>query len=116
MLFNMTTNDDTKVDEIDVTAADWRPTSTNIRAAIRDAIATTAATHDGLVHIADVRKLLPPWATGPQVGAAICHLVRGGTLAHTGRYLPNGNRATRNRTRPAEVYRLARPIQRETTP
>lgn len=101
------------VDEIDLTATDLRPGPAQIRAEIRKAIAATAEAHDGLVHIADVRKLLPPWATGPQVGAAICHLVRGGTLTHTGRYLPNGNRATRNRTRPAEVYRLARPIREE---
>lgn len=101
------------VDEIDLTAADHRRSSVEIRTEIRKAIRTTANSHDGLVHIADIRKVLPPWATGPQVGAAICHLVRGGTLAHTGRYLPNGNRATRNRTRPAEVYRLVRPLPEE---
>lgn len=104
------------VDEIDLTATDHRPGPSAIRAEIRRAITVVAARTGGLVHIADVRKELAPWATGPQVGAAICHLVRSGRLAHTGRYLPNGNRATRNRTRPAEVYRLVRPIQRETTP
>lgn len=101
------------VDEIDLTTRDFRPGSVEIRTEIHRAITTTAEAHDGLVHIADVRELLPRWATGPQVGAAICHLVRSGTLAHTGRYLPNGNARTRNRTRPAEVYRLARPITKE---
>lgn len=101
------------VDEIDLTAADHRRSSVEIRNEIRKAIRTTANSHDGFVHIADIRNIAPPWATGPQVGAVICHLVRAGTLAHTGRYRPNGNTRTRNRTRPAEVYRLVRPLPEE---
>lgn len=100
-------------DEIDLTATDFRPGPAAIRAEIRRAITAVAAKTGDLVHIADVRKELAPWATGPQVGAAICHLVRGGYLTHTGRYLPNGNTRTRNRTRPAEVYRIVRPVPEE---
>lgn len=102
-----------KVDEIDLTATDFRPGAVEIRAAIRQAVTAAASRNGGLVHIADVRPLLPPWATGPQVGATICHLARGGYLAHTDRFRPNGNTRTRNRTRPAEVYRLVRPIPEE---
>lgn len=113
MLSNMNTKTAEQVDAIDLTARDWRPTSVEVRAEIHRAITTTAEAHDNLVHIADIRELLPRWATGPQVGAAICALVRRGLLTHTGRYLPNGNARTRNRHRPAEVYRLVRPIPKE---
>ena len=59
MLSNMNTNHRTKVDAIDVTARDWRPTSRDVRAELHKAITKAADDHDGLVHIADVRKLLP---------------------------------------------------------
>lgn len=106
----MTTTHQHSPDVIDVVAADWRPTPRAIRAEIHKAIRQAAAEHDGEVHIATVRELLPPWATGPQVGATICALVRSGHLQNTGRYAHSGNRTQRNRTRPAEIRCLVRPI------
>ncbi|MDN6442160.1 MAG: hypothetical protein L0K30_09145, partial [Acidipropionibacterium jensenii] len=95
------------VDEIDLVAADDRPTPTEIREAVHAAIERCAKEHGGLVHISLVRAYLEPWQTGPQVGAAICHMVRAGRLVWTGEYAPNGNTGTRNALRPAKVYRLA---------
>lgn len=102
----------TTQDEIDITAVDPRPGPTAIRAAIHDAIRRCATLY-GEVHIAQVRARLPLWATGPQVGATICALTRSGHLVGTGRYAPNGNTTTRNRTRPAEIRRLVRPLPKE---
>ena len=95
------------VDEIDLVAADDRPTPTEIRDAVHAAILRCADEHDGLVHISWVREYLEPWQTGPQVGAAICHEVRAGRLEWTGEYRANGNGKTRNRERPAKLYRAA---------
>lgn len=109
-MVNMNTNER---DEIDATAADWRPSSADIRNEIRNAVETAAQKHGGLVHIADVREHLPAWVTGPRVGANICALVRKGLLVHTDIIRPNGNARTRNRTRPSGVYRYAGATPRE---
>lgn len=96
-------------DEIEITEADHRVTPTDIRAAV-DAAITQADAERGVVHIAKVRSLLPPWATGPQVGARINGHVRRGSLVWTGDYLPSGNAKTRNAQRPAKVYLLIKPL------
>lgn len=96
----------TTLDEIDVTAADWRPSRVEARREIRRAVIAVARHHGGLVHIADVRPLLPAWVDGHQVGAYLCALVRQGVLVGTGSYRANGDRTSRNRTKQAEVRRL----------
>lgn len=101
------------MDSIDITAADWRPSRVSARAAIRAAVEVVAGSHDGLVHIADVRPLIPKWADPHQVGAIVCALVRQGVLERTGDYRPNGGGKSRNALKPAAVYRLTRPIPAE---
>lgn len=98
------------MDVIDAVAHDWRPSRVEARAAILAAVDQVAAQHDGLVHVAWVRPLLPEWIDQHQVGATVCALVRQRVLAGTGRYLPNGNHASRNRTKPSEIRRLTRPL------
>lgn len=93
-------------DELDIVAADHRSTPTAIRDAVRTAVTAVAHNNHGLVSIANVRPLLPPWATGPQVGATICHLVRAGTLEPTGQFTESGDRRNRHGSRPVRVYRL----------
>ena len=99
-------------DALTVVATDWRPSRVEARRAIRLAI-LLAQDADGHVHIADFRHLLPSWIDGHQIGAFICHQVRAGRLVPTGRYRPNGDEGNRNRTKPAQVYRIAAPIPEE---
>lgn len=98
-------------DTIDAVASDWR--RTDHRDHIRHAINTAAREHDGQVHIADVRPLLPTWIDPHQPGAFICAQVRAGRLIPTGQYRPNGQAKSRNRTKPAQIYMLAAPIPEE---
>ena len=100
-------------DEIDAVANDWRPSRVESREAVRVAIMRAANEHGGLVHIADVRPLLPSWVNPSQIGAVICRLVRAGYLTPTGRFRPNGQRQSRNSQKRSEVRRLARPIPKE---
>lgn len=100
-------------DVIDAVAVDPSPFRFLDRAKILRAIDTVAAQNDGLVHIAWVRPLLPEYIDSHIIGATICALVRQRVLVGTGRYLPNGNHRTRNRTKPSEVRRLTRPISQE---
>lgn len=93
------------MDEIDIVARDHRVTSTEIRAAVLVGIQRAWQKY-GRVHIGLVRPYLPPWATGPQVGATITTLVRNGVLVPTGGFALSNNRRTRNRLRPVKVYRL----------
>lgn len=97
-------------DELDVVAADWRPSRVESREAVRAAIMRAASDERGLVHIARVRQYLPPWVASEQIGAVMCSLVRQGFLRPTGRYRENGQTKSRNRTKRAEVRRLVRPI------
>lgn len=97
-------------DELDIVASDWRPSRVESRDAICRAVMVAAGEHSGLVHIEAVRRHLPPWVNPQQIGATICALVRQGYLRPTGRYRPNGLGASRNRTKPAEVRRLVKPI------
>ena len=98
-------------DEIDAVARDWR--RRNDREHIRQAINTVARENAGHVHIADIRPLLPGHIDPHQPGAFICAQVRMGRLIPTGDYRPNGQTRSRNRTKPAQVYRLAAPIPEE---
>lgn len=95
-------------DEIDITAAEWR--SHDSIAAVRLAVIRAAQEHRGMVHAADVRAFLPPWVSPWVVGAYTCALVRQGYLVSTGRYRPNGDAASRNRTKVSEVRRLVKTI------
>lgn len=98
------------MDVIDHVAASPNPFRALDRDLILAAIDEAAAKHDGLVHAAWVRPLLPTYVDPNSIGATICALVRQRVLVGTGRYLPNGNHRTRNRTKPSEVRRLTRPI------
>lgn len=99
------------MDEIDIVAQDHRVISQDIRAAVDVAIEAAARDNDGRVWIGAMRPHLPPWATGPQVGAQMTVHVRSGALVWDGRsYAPSGNRRRRNALRPVKVYRLARPV------
>lgn len=100
-------------DILDALADDWR--RTNARAEIRRAINQAAREHDGEVHIANIRPLLPDWIAPPMIGAVTCALVRARHLTPTGRYAPNGDSTSRNRTKAAQIYHLAAPIPEETT-
>ena len=100
-------------DEIDLTAADWRPSRVESREAVRKAVLRTAAAHGGLVHIADMRPLLPSYVNPQQIGSAICAWVRQGYLVGTSHYRPNAGTGSRNASKPAEVRRLVRPIPPE---
>ena len=94
-------------DEIELTAADWRPHAQDIRDAVDEAVQRCHEEH-GKVCIGLMRPFMPKWATGPQVGSRMTVLVRAGTLVWDGRsYAPNGNRRTRNSARPSKVYTLA---------
>lgn len=97
------------VDEIEVTESDHSVTASDIRDAVDAAIEISDHLH-GVVHIAHIREHLPPWATGPQIGARINGHVRRGALEWTGRYAANGNTKTRNSSRPAKVYHLIKPL------
>jgi len=99
------------LDAIDLVASDHRRATH--RDHIRRAINLVARENDGQVHIADVRPLLPTWIDPHQPGAFICAQVRMGRLIPTGQYRPNGQHKSRNRTKPAQVYRLAAPIPEE---
>jgi hypothetical protein len=98
------------MDAIDATAANPNPFRVHDRLLILTAIDRVAAEHDGQVHAAWVRPLLPAHVDSHQIGAVVCGLVRQRALAGTGQYLPNGNHRTRNRTKPSEIRRLTRPI------
>lgn len=100
-------------DEIDVTAADWRPNAVTSRAAVVAAVEVVAAAHGGEVHISDVRPMLPAHTNPHQIGAMFCALRRGGYLVPTGEYRDNGGTRSRNGAKPARVYRLTRPIPME---
>lgn len=93
-------------DKIDITATDWRPGPTAIRHAVKSALDLVARHNDGLVYIGLVRPFLPSWASGPQVGATICALVRQGVLVPTGEFAESGDARNRNATRATRVYRL----------
>ena len=99
---------------LDAVARDWRPTRVEARQVLRDAVTLTAQTHDGLVHIADVRPLLPVWLPPHSIGAYIGHLSRYEYLLPTGELRPNGG-PSRNEAKPAMVRRLVKPIP-EVTP
>lgn len=99
------------MDAIATTAANPNPFRVLDRDLILAAIDRAAAEHDGQVHAAWVRPLLPAHVEPTQIGAVVCALVRQRVLAGTGRYLPNGNHASRNRTKPSEIRRLTRPIE-----
>lgn len=101
------------MDAIDTTAANPNLFRIHDRALIVAAIDRVASEHDGQVHAAWVRPLLPAHVEPTQIGAVICALVRQRVLVGTGRYLPNGGEKSRNRTKPSEVRRLTRPIQQE---
>lgn len=98
------------MDVIDAKAADPSPFRALDRALILAAVDRVAAEHDGQVHAAWIRPLLPAHVDPNTIGATICVLVRQRVLAGTGRYLPNGNHASRNRTKPSEIRRLTRPL------
>ena len=98
-------------DVIDALADDWR--RANARAEIRRAINQAAREHDGEVHIAHVRPLLPDWIAPSLIGAYMCALVRARHLTPTGRYAPNGDGTNRNRTKAAQIYYLAAPVPEE---
>lgn len=101
------------MDVIDAVATSPAPFRALDRDLILAAIDRAASENDGLVHAAWVRPLLPRYIDSHSVGAVICALVRQQVLVGTGRYLPNGNHRTRNRTKPSEVRRLTRPINVE---
>ncbi len=100
---------------VEAVAADWRPSRVESREAIRVAVMKAAAEHKGLVHIAQVRRHLPPWIATEQLGAFTNRLVRRGYLIPTGHYRPNGDRSrrARNSSKPAPVRRLTKPIPPE---
>ncbi|MDA8438590.1 MAG: hypothetical protein M0Z51_06995 [Propionibacterium sp.] len=100
-------------DELSAVFTDWRPSRVESREAIRKAVMRAASDHRGLVHAATVRENLPAWVTPQQIGAAICAWVRMGYLAPTGRYRPNGQTDSRNRTKASEIRRLLKPIPPE---
>lgn len=96
------------MDEIDIVGRDHRVISQDIRAAVDAAIEIVADETGGWVDIGRMRPHLPPWATGPQVGARITAHVRTGVLIWDGHsFSTNGNRRHRNGARPVKVYWLA---------
>jgi hypothetical protein len=99
-------------DEIDAVAADWRPSRVADRRAIFDAIAECAVANSRYVHIADVREHLTRDVDPHQLGTQITALRRSGYLVQVG-WRPNGNRKTRNASRPAPLYPLAKPLPQE---
>lgn len=101
------------MDHIDAVNANPYPWAADDRAAVLAAVAAAAAESGGEVHAATVRAHLSR-EVGPHViGAVICALVRQGVLVGTGTYRHNGGSKSRNRTKPAEVRRLVRPIPPE---
>lgn len=97
-------------DVIEVVERDHRVIAQDIRRAVDAAIESLY--HQGRpIHIGNIRPLLPPWATGPQVGARITGHVRRGSLVWTGEFALNGNTRTRNALRPCKVYRLVKALE-----
>jgi len=102
-----------QIDEIDAVAADWRPSRVADREVIRAAITACAAMNGGYVHIRDVRDHLERDLNDPhQLGAQLTALRRSEHLVQVG-WRPNGNRKTRNASRPAPLYRLVKPLPQE---
>lgn len=103
---------DTFDDILGAVLSDWRPSRVESREAIRKAVMAAAAERHGLVHIAAVRRHLPPWCDPASIGAVMNRLVRRGYLSNTGKYEPNGdpNPKARNAAKPAPVRKLLRPI------
>lgn len=100
------------MDEIDLVGKDHRVIAQDIRDAVDAAIVAVADDTGGLVDIGRMREHLPPWATGPQVGARMTTHVRTGVLAWDGEsFAMNGNRRHRNGMRPVKVYRLVGAIR-----
>lgn len=98
-------------DALDLIAADWRPSSTQARAAIYAAVTRAAAEGDGIVTVATIRPHLPEHVKGsPMIGATVTALVRQHVLVWTGRFALSGNTAQRNGLRPTKEYRLAQPV------
>jgi len=96
-------------DVVEAILTDWRPTRRESREAIRVAVMRAASDRHGLVHIAGVRRHLPPWVDPATTGAAINRLVRRGYLVPVGKYEPNGG-GSRNASKPSPVRRLTKPI------
>ena len=94
-----------------VAADDSIPNRTDSRAAICAAITRAAAEHHGLVHISYVRPYLTPLVTPHMVGAVFAGLHLTGALRATGDYLPNGDTASGNGSKPAKVSRLTRLLE-----
>ena len=93
-------------DFLEIVATDWRPSRVESREAIRKAVLAAASERHGLVHIAAVRRHLPPWVVPAQIGAVMNRLVRRGFLVETGRWEPNGDDTSRNGSKPSPVRRL----------
>lgn len=100
-------------DVLDVIVEDHRPSRVDTREAIRKAVHAAASERRGLVHIAAVRRHLPPWAARAQIGCTLNRLTKRGYLVDTGRYEPNGDTHARNGSKPAAVRRLVRLIPPE---
>lgn len=96
-------------DVVGAVLSDWRPSRRDSREAIRVAVMRAAEERHGLVHVAGVRRHLPPWCDPATLGAAMNRLVRRGYLVPTGRHEPNGG-GSRNASKPAPVRRLVKPI------
>lgn len=100
----------TTTDHLDAIAHDWRPWAVDDRAAVLAAVEAAAAANNGLVHAATVRQHLERDVSPYVIGAVICALVRQHVLVGTGQLAPNGGTHSRNRTKPSEIRRLARPL------
>ena len=110
----MTTTIQPTIDDfLDALMTGGVPNADATREAVRVAVTRVARENGGLVHIAQMRPLLPASAQRPQIGAVMNRLARRGYLVATGHYRPNGDAASRNQSKPSPVWRLMRPIPPE---
>lgn len=95
---------------LDAVRADWRPSRREARRVIREAVSIVADQNGGLVHVADVRPLLPTWVAPAQIGAELAGLTSSGHLVKTGEFRPYGAPSKGNSHKPAAVRRLVKPL------
>jgi len=99
-----TTEDWTLVNQV---YSEPSPIADNHRREVLRAVLVCARRHGGEVHAAWIRPLLPAGVNEHLIGNVMSQLSRAAILVETGRDLPSGDLANRNRKRKLPVRRVA---------
>lgn len=98
---------------LDAVRSDHRPSRRDARRVIREAIRVVADQNAGMVHVADIRPLLPVWVEPTQIGATIAGLAASGHLVRTGYTRPYGKPSKGNAHKEAAIRKLVKPLTEE---